>query len=548
MPQLRRQTGSNLVAAVAATVSVLSFIAFLQRDEVLLSGDAVAHIGIARRVFDSLTPGPFQLGTVWLPFQHLLTIPFIVNDQMWRSGVGGSIPSMIGYVLAAVGLFRLVWSALRGTSFEPQAMVAAWFSALVLIANPNLMYVQSTALNESLYLAEFIWAVVLMNDFVRAVSQDDPGAASRSLERCAIVLAAAILTRYDAWILTIACGLVMLVVVFRTYGLKGLLRPGRVTRAVLSFTFLCALTPALWMAYNYGIFQDPLDFARGPYSAQAIMERTMRPGDPFHPGYRSPWVASLYFLKAAKLNLSGAGHWEPWLLLCAVTGTLIALLIRRRILLLLWVPLPFYAYSIAYGAVPIFIPSWWPFSYYNTRYGLQLLPAVAAFVGVLLAFLLARTTRRWRAAVVVVFVVVVVGSYTSAWQQTPLCLSEVRANSRTRIAYEKALAEQLEALPPGSRLLMFVGDHFDALRRAGIPLRCVVNESNFEFWQPALDRPPRYVDYVIATEHGPVAQAAADHGEQLEPLVIINSMGQPRTTIYKTRRVGAADKIQPLSH
>ncbi len=514
----------------------------------LLSGDAVAHIGIARRVFDSLTPGPFQLGTVWLPFQHVLTIPFIVNDTMWRSGVGGSIPSMIGYVLAAVGLFRLVRTALTGTSLEPQATAAAWFSALVLIANPNLIYVQSTALNESLYLAEFIWVVALMNDFVRAVSQDEPEAAARSLERCAIVLAAAILTRYDAWILTIACGVVMLAVVIRAYGLKRLFQQRKLTRGILHFILLCALTPALWMAYNYGIFQDPLDFARGPYSAQAIMERTMRPGDPFHPGYHDPWVASLYFLKCAKLNFSGAGHWEPWLVLLAVAGTVVAAGFRRWICLLLWVPLPFYAYSVAYGAVPIFIPVWWPFSYYNTRYGLQLLPAIAAFVGVMLAFLLARTSRRgWRVAVVSVFVVVVVGSYTSAWRQVPLCLREVRANSRTRIPYEKALAEQLETLPPDSRLLMFVGDHFDALRRAGIPLRRVVNESNFEYWQPALDRPAHYVDYVIAAEHGPVGEAAAQHRDRLELQVIINSMGQPRTTIYKTRRAGVADRIQPLS-
>ena len=42
-------------------------------------------------------------------------------------------------------------------------------------------------------------------------------------------------------------------------------------------------------------------------------------------------------------------------------------------------PLPFYAYSIAYGSVPIFIPVWWPHSWYNTRYGMEMLPAFALF-------------------------------------------------------------------------------------------------------------------------------------------------------------------------
>ena len=50
-------------------------------------------------------------------------------------------------------------------------------------------------------------------------------------------------------------------------------------------------------------------------------------------------------------------------------------------MLLLWLPLPFYAYSVAYGSVPIFIPVWRPYSWYNTRYGMELLPAFALFRG-----------------------------------------------------------------------------------------------------------------------------------------------------------------------
>ena len=68
----------------------------------------MAHINIARRVFDSRTPGLLQLGTVWLPLPHLLMIPFLLSDWMWQTGVGGSIPSMIGYVFGVAGIFRLV--------------------------------------------------------------------------------------------------------------------------------------------------------------------------------------------------------------------------------------------------------------------------------------------------------------------------------------------------------------------------------------------------------------------------------------------------------
>ncbi len=532
-----------MVASLATIVSVLSLLAYHQRDQILLSGDAVAHIGIARRVFDSLTPGPFQLGTVWLPLQHIATIPFLLSDQMWRSGVGGSIPSMIGYVLAAVGVFRLVRDVLEDSFLARYASAAAWFALLVFGTNPNLLYIQATALNESAYVAEFVWAVVFLADFSRSNRQGDAVAAAMALERCAMVLAAAILTRYDGWVLTVACGLTMLAILRGSPGWRTLILVAdqrRLRRAVLGFVLLGALTPALWMAYNFGIFQDPLEFARGQYSAKAIMQRNMRPGDPFHPGYHDIPVAGLYYVKCAKLNVA-EGRWEPWLLLFAAAGAVPALALRRWVWLLLWLPLPFYSFSIAYGWLPLFIPVWWPFSYYNTRYGLQLLPAIAVFSAVLLGLLLRITEeRRWRAAVPVIFGVLVVGSYLSIWQRSPVCLREVTANARTRIPYEKTLAQELEKLPPTATLLMFVGDHVDALRRADIPLRRVINESNYPIWQQALADPARKADFVIAMDGGAVAQAAQRHRAELEPLLVITSTGQPRTTIYKTHTLPGA--------
>src|SRR5207245_134391 len=133
-----------LVAQLAAAVSIASFFYYLRHGDVLLYGDAVAHINIARRVFDSCTPGLLQLGTVWLPLPHLLTIPFLFSSWMWRTGLGGSIPSMVAYVAGAVGILRLVRGALAFPS-EPDtaARLAGWFAALIYAANPNLIYLQT---------------------------------------------------------------------------------------------------------------------------------------------------------------------------------------------------------------------------------------------------------------------------------------------------------------------------------------------------------------------------------------------------------------------
>src|SRR5437868_9544747 len=91
------------VAVLAACVSLVAFLFYFQHGAVLLYGDAVAHINIARRVFDSRTPGLLQLGTVWLPLPHLLMLPFLLSRWMWQTGIGGSIPSLVAYVRSVIG-------------------------------------------------------------------------------------------------------------------------------------------------------------------------------------------------------------------------------------------------------------------------------------------------------------------------------------------------------------------------------------------------------------------------------------------------------------
>src|SRR5947208_1182062 len=148
-----------LVAWIASVVSVASLFYYFHRGELLLYGDAVAHINIARRVFDSRTPGLLQLGTVWLPLPHLLMGPFLLSRFLWQTGIGGSIPSMLAYVSSVAGIFQLVRTVLpdpRG----PVIRFTAWAAAAIFAFNPNLIYLQTTAMAESLHLAFFIWAVV----------------------------------------------------------------------------------------------------------------------------------------------------------------------------------------------------------------------------------------------------------------------------------------------------------------------------------------------------------------------------------------------------
>lgn len=539
----------RLLAWLALCVAVFSFLFYFQRGQVLLYGDAVAHMNIARRVFDSKTPGLLQLGTVWLPLPHLLMIPFLISDEMWRRGVGGSMPSLIAYVLGVVGMFRLVRSALsRNIEPDAPARIGAWTAALVYAANPNLIYMQTTAMGESLYLALFIWALVYFSESIRGNA--------KALTKCALCLAAACLTRYDGWFLSV--GLVAAIVLQ-----KMLARPGDkafvFSRAVLArFVLLAAAAPILWLAYNGIVYRNPLEFENGPYSAKAIERRTQTSGNPGHPGSGNLIVAGLYFVKSAEANVAE----NPWLqrawILLGLIAAVTAKFAQRKTetsapsglaaiwaLAFLLVPLPFYALSVAYGGVPLFVPAWWPFTRYNVRYGLQLLPAFAAALAIIVYFVVRSEAVNWRlrlACVLGIFAFVT-ASYTSIWRAEPISLQEAEINMRTRNHLEAQVAGWLQKLPSNSTLLMYLGDHVGSVQQAGIPLKDVINEGNHRVWmQPedpdglwerALADPAQYADYVLAFEGDRVWQSV--QGRHLKELVDIHVTGQARAVLYRAR-------------
>ena len=543
-----------LLAWLATSVSILTFLFYLKAGDVLLYGDAVAHINIARRVFDSKTPGLLQLGTVWLPLQHLLMIPFLISMSLWRSGAGGSIPSMVAYVFGVVGIFRLTRCALSASNLpDGVARAAAWIAALIYAANPNLMYMQSTAMGETVYLAFFIWAVVYFCESVHG----NPAA----LTRCGLCLAGASLTRYDGWFLSVAMAVVMLALSMTRgrVALQGHVSDDKAgalaPSPVIRFLLIAAAAPALWLAYNAIVYRNPLEFENGPYSAKAIEGRTQSAGNPGHPGSGNPLVAATYFLKAGEDNVA-ANEWlqRAWLLL--VLGAVLTPVILYRMessrpfarsawpLAFLLIPVPFYALSIAYGGVPIFVPQWWPFSHYNVRYGLQLLPVFCASIAILVSFAF-RSNWNWRLrfASVLVLLAFVLASYSRVWRAGPICLEEAEINMKTRNQLEIQLSTWLERLPPDATLLMYVGDHVGAVERAGIPLRNTINEGNHRVWkQPtdpeglwerALADPPKYADYVLAFEGDPVWQAV--HNLALPELVEIHVTGQARAVLYRAR-------------
>jgi hypothetical protein len=520
--------GERLIVLASCAVASLGAIAWSWNNHAMLNyGDAVAHLHIARRVIDSHFPGPSQLGSVWLPLPHLLMIPFVAVYAWWANGIAGLIPSALAWLASCYGLYRLVRRWLRPA---PAAIALAFFAL-----NPNLLYMQTTAMTEPLFVCEMVWTALWLVEW--RASLDPPARTIRStflLWLIAVVLAAAVFTRYDGWIVALLAWTAIGIV---------LLRRGRM--ALPSFWLASAVVvaaPLVWFGYNAHVFGDWLDFARGPYSAMAIEKRTAGPGNgPPHPGWHNPWVSLLFFVKAAEMAAAAVAWGNKLLILCVLGVGWAWLIARRRAFawsLILWLPVPFYAYSVAFGSVPIFLPVWWPHSYYNTRYGLELLPGFALGVGFAAAFVFAAVrafkSRAGRAAAVVM-VGIVIWNAAEMLRERPVVYVEGTKNIESRRAFETEIPPLLRAVMvqrPGGQVLMNTSVYPQIVAFSGIPLRQTINEGDQVLYTDALAAPASHAAAVLAFDGDQIDRAVKAHPQGLRQEGRFTAPGQPAGTLY----------------
>ena len=188
--------------------------------------DARGHLIVARRIFDSITPGWQQIGAVWLPLPHLLNAIPVQFDLFYRTGASAVALSIAAFAVAAGAI---AWIVLSLTESSSGAIAATSVFAL----NTNVLYLQSTPMTEPILLAFALVAIAATMHHVgdarleprapngngdasgaRGLSneaQDLPNGArdfrngARGFSRASVgwVFALACLTRYEAWPVTV---------------------------------------------------------------------------------------------------------------------------------------------------------------------------------------------------------------------------------------------------------------------------------------------------------------------------------------------------------
>ncbi len=318
----------------------------------------------ARRFFDSLTPGIYsQLGTVWLPIPNLILMPLANIDSLWQTGLAASIINLPAFVISCMVIFLIVKTLTKNPA-------ATWFGFLIFVFNYNILYFQTTAMTEQLYITFMISSFYYLLLWTKENKRN-------YLLYSSIFVSLGIGTRYDAWPIAI----ISIVLVF----IICIVNKDKPVKHVFIMGALPVLFIGLWFLYNWIKYGDPLEFSRGEFSTLHQLE---------YYEVRGRLLTKNNFWLSAKVYFSSI------LLYSGVLNSIIGLFglviysikkklsLRSLLLYILWIALPTTLLLLYKGQLIIELPNSEPPGYFNSRYGLYIFPAIAVFSGLAVSYLL----------------------------------------------------------------------------------------------------------------------------------------------------------------
>jgi len=472
------------VAVVAVLATILSAIAVwitYREGWTLYYGDAEAHLNIARRVMESRTPGYAQLGTSWLPMLHILMMPLVVHDDLWRTGLAGAIPPAVCFIAGVAFFFAAVRRVFAGAA-------AGAVAAAIYALNPNVLYLQSIPMTEVVFFTAL--AAVLYFTVQFQETQSLWSVAGAGLAGCFGAL-----TRYDAWFLIPFVTAYFFLTARRRF------------RAAFVFGAIASIGPLLWFGFNWWIFDNVLEFYNGPASAKAIQRGLPYPG-------KGDWQVALLYYGWAVRACAGAP-----LFFVGAAGILAAAWKRAFWpVVLLALPAAFYVLNVHSGDSPIHLFYLPPHGIYNTRYGLAALPALAFGGAAWVALSGGNWLRKALAAAAIVGIVTV----PWLWDRRPdtwITWKESQYNSVARRAWSKQSSDYLSAhYHAGDGVFTSFGDMTAIYRQAGIPLRDTLTGDNGLAFEVARLRPDLalWEQWAVVMGGDPV-QTAINHARRRGP-------------------------------
>jgi hypothetical protein len=464
----------SLLAAVIATC--VSY----RHGWILAYGDAESHINIAKNIVSGLTPGFAQLGGVWLPLTHLLMVPFVIFNPLWRTGLAGSIVSGIFYIITCVYIFKLTKLITKNT-------FASFISFIVFATNLNILYLQSTPMTEIPLIALFVLSTYY---FVKYLYRIKP---LSSIILAGLFAFLASLTRYDGWIL-VAFEAIFIIV-------PGLLNRRIFTRKkgdMILFATLAAFGILCWFVWCLLIFGDPFYFSDSIYSAKSQQLAWLARNE--LPGYHNLLLSLIYYVYT---SLANSGF---IIFVISFIGAIVFAASRSSkaalaTITILFVPFIFNVVSLFLGESVIFIPSLTPkdflFHLFNVRYGITMMPFMAVFFG----YLLSRVHASIKALLIGLLLA---QSYFFFVGMTPVI---TLADGTQGLSAEKVptnVENFIDKNYNGGFVLLDSYARTISIAKSTIPMQNIIYVGNKPYWEISLIHPEKYAKWIVMQKNDAV--------------------------------------------
>ena len=465
------------------TLSIASSIISFHNGWIIAYGDAESHLNIAKRVVNGLTPGFAQLGGIWLPLPHLMLLPFVYFDFLWRTGLAGSIVSGFSFIVASIMLYKLALLILKSRA-------AAFIAFFLFATNPNILYMQSTPMTELPLIMFFLLSIYFFAKYLYK-QQILP-----SLILTAFFSFLAVLTRYDGWFLAVIQAAIIILQWFTEY-IKTKRFDSSYEAYLVIFSTFSFFGIFLWLLWDFLILGNPLYFSQSEYSAGAQQKQWAIKG--YLLTQHHPLLSSFYYAADSFLNFG------LLLSLVAVFGITYFIIKRKNreslfLILLLFVPFLFYVVSLTLGQAVIFIPGITPKNFewdlFNVRYGIMMVPSLAFFCGYLF------TTVRPTLKVILAFLIFL------QMFLYPLGLAQA-------ITLEDGVKGLSSAKTPDAQIWM--SKHYDngdvllddyarsmSIAKTGIPMQNVIYVGTKPYWNESLKQPEKYAKWIIVQKNDAV--------------------------------------------
>jgi cellulose synthase/poly-beta-1,6-N-acetylglucosamine synthase-like glycosyltransferase len=482
-----RDVWVSIMRMLSFFLGILVTTYFFHKRELLLIDDATSRLRIARSVFDNVTPGLAQLGSVWLPLPQVLLIPFVSIDYLWHTGLAGAFVSIPCYVIATVYIFLLARKIANSN-------VGGVLGASVFLLNPNILYLQSTPLTELVCIASIV--ATAYHFYLWMETQK-----LRQLIISAIMAFLSTLIRYDGWAFSLFLILVIIVLGFVRKEKKS-----KIVAHLLIFAILPFYGMLLWFGWNQVIWGDFLYFQRGEYSAQTAEKSFLAVNT--LPTYHSVFQSIRYF---SLTILSTVGI---IVIIAAALALLIAIFKERRlpvILLLIaaLVPSVFYIFSLYTGQIVIYIPSAVPphmnvYTYlFNVRYGVVALLPICLLIALLAKYVSLKKVKIIRIVVALLLFVGIGAQSYSLTEAGAITLQDAR-HGLACAPYHQSY-DYIARHYDGGKILESMNAIYPDATEAGLDFKEIVYQGSGDLWKRALNRPESVVDWIIFSPNDLVA-------------------------------------------